>query len=64
MKVTISIVLLLCLAASCSAALNLKQLETEISHGRVIPTEADLLTIFKSYGYNAHAESERFMMFV
>lgn len=65
MKVTISIALLLCLVATCSAtAFNLKQLETDISHGRVNPTQADLANIFKSYGYNAHADSERFMMFV
>jgi len=64
MKIISLIALFLCLAATSSAALNLKQLETEASHGRVTPTEADLISIFESYGYNAHTDSERFMMFV
>lgn len=66
MKVIISITLLVCLAAvTCSAAaLNLKQLQHEISHGRVNATETDLINIFRSYGYNVKTDGERFRMFV
>lgn len=38
-------------------------LEQEVSHGRLNATEAELLKIFKSFGFHPNAASERFQLF-
>lgn len=59
-QILLAIVLVLCTVGCFARNVNL---EREISSGRMNATEADLLMIFKSYGYQPNPKSERFALF-